>query len=145
MATYTATIFANAPKAVHAGVNSVSGQFNLGTQAATVGDILYLAKIPHGATIVDVVEDHTNGQGAFAVSIGLASGGPGGSATFSCFIANGAVNTVNRRNVAGVPLTVSVSDNDAGRYGVLAAKLESGSLTTNTLINFSVLYRTDQT
>lgn len=144
MATYTSTVFANnQPKGVHAGVNSVSGQINLGSQASSNGDVLFLAKVPHGAKFVSIEVDHTTGATAQALSYGLASGGPAGSATFSCFIASGAQATQLRKTVLGVPADVSVSDNDPNRYGILAAKVESGSATTSLIVNFIFNYRMD--
>lgn len=141
--TYTCTVFNSQPKMVHAGVVSVSGTFNYGTTASTVGDVIFLAKIPHGANFVNLETDHTTGASTQVLSYGLASGGPGGSATYSCFIASGNQATLNRRNVLGVPAQISVSDNDPNRYGIFAAKVESGTTTTSLIINFVLTYRTD--
>ena len=142
-ATYTSTVFLNnQPKAVHAGVNSVSGSV-MATAASTVGDVFFLAKIPHGAKFVDMQVDHTTGATTQALSYGLAVGGPGGTATYSCFIASGAQATILRKTVLGVPADVSVSDAASDRYGILAAKVESGSPTTSLIVNFIFSYRMD--
>lgn len=145
MATYTSTVFANLqPKAVHAGNQSVSGQFSMGGTASSAGDVIFLAKVPHGATIVDVIEDHTTGSTATGVSFGLATGGAaGGGGSISCFIAAGAIATVNRRSVVGLPITVSVSDLDPNRYGIFAASPATGTQTTSLIINFTIIYRMD--
>jgi len=144
MATYTSTVFANnQPKNVHAGVNSVSGQINLGATASSAGDILFLAKVPHGAKFVSIEVDHTTGATTQALSYGLASGGPAGSATFSCFIASGAQATQLCKTVLGVPADVSCSDLDPNRYGILSAKVESGTATTSLIVNFIFNYRMD--
>jgi hypothetical protein len=145
MATYTSTLFAiNQPKAVHAGNQSVSGQIAW-TAASSIGDVAFLCKIPHGATIVDVIEDHTTGATATALKFGLATGHPnaGGGASYSCFIAAGAQATVNRRSVLGLPVQVSVSDLDPNRYGIFTAKMASGTATTSLIVNFTVIYRMD--
>ena len=146
MATYTATMFANTPKAIHIGDNSISGQFKF-PAASSVGDVVFLAKVPHGATIVGIEEDHTTGATAQAVSFGFARGAAsGGGGNASCLIASGAQATVNRGNVLGLPVTVSVSDTDPLRYAELVAKVESGSATTSLIINLRALvYRTDGT
>ena len=142
-ATYTSTVFLNnQPKAVHAGVNSVSGSV-MATAASTVGDVFFLAKIPHGAKFVDMQVDHTTGATTQALSYGLAVGGPGGTATYSCFIASGAQATILRKTVLGVPADISVSDAASDRYGILAAKVESGSPTTSLIVNFIFSYRMD--
>lgn len=144
MATYTSTVFANnQPKAVHAGNSSVSGQFNLGATASSAGDVIFLAKIPHGAKFISIEVDHSTGATAQALSYGLASGGPAGSATFSCFIASGAQAAILRKTVLGVPADVSCSDLDPNRYGILAAKVESGTATTSLIVNFIFNYRMD--
>lgn len=144
MATYTSTVFANNPaKAVHAGVNSVSGNFNLGSTASSNGDIIFLAKIPNGAKFVSIEEDHSTGATTQALSFGYASGGPAGSATFSAFIASGAQATLNRKNVAGIPADCSLSANDPNNYGILACKVESGTATTSLIVNFVFNYRMD--
>lgn len=144
MATYTSTVFANnQPKAVHAGVNSVSGSYSMGATASSNGDIIFLAKIPNGAKFVLIEEDHSTGATAQALSFGYASGGPGGSATFSAFIASGAQATLNRKNVAGIPADCSLSANDPNSYGILAAKVESGTATTSLIVNFVFNYRLD--
>jgi len=142
-ATYTSTVFLNnQPKAVHAGVNSVSGSV-MATAASTVGDVFFLAKIPHGAKFVDMQVDHTTGATTQALSYGLATGGPGGTATYSCFIASGAQATILRKTVLGVPADISVSDGATDRYGILSAKVESGSPTTSLIVNFIFSYRMD--
>src|SRR5690242_10110264 len=103
MATYTASLFANTPKAVHAGVNAISVNYQNGALTASAGDIIFLAKIPHGARIVEVIEDHSTGATAHAVDIGLATGGAaGGGASVSIFIAAGAQATKNRLSVLGI-------------------------------------------
>lgn len=144
MATYTSTTFANnQPKGVHAGNQSVSGQINLGATACSVGDVLFLAKIPNGAMIVDIIVDHTTGATATGVKYGLASGGPAGSATFSGLIATLAIATKGRTSVMGVPPVISISANDPTGYGIFAAKVGSGTMTTSLIVNFTLIYRMD--
>ena len=50
-ATYTCTTFNSLPKYNHTGVQSVSGSV-VATATSTVGDVFFLAKIPHGAKFV---------------------------------------------------------------------------------------------
>lgn len=145
MATYTASLMANTPKAVHAGVNAISVSYNGGANTTSAGDVIWLAKIPHGARILDVIEDHSTGATSSALSLGLATGGAaGGGASLSAFIASGAQATKNRLSVLGIPPLVSVSDADPNRYGILAAKTtEAGTATTSLILNVTVLYSTD--
>ena len=142
-ATYTCTTFNNQPKQVHIGVNSVSGTI-MATATSTVGDVFFLAKIPHGAKFVSIEADHsTSGAATQVLEYGLTTGGPNGSATFSAFIASGNQATINRRNVLGLPADVSVSDLSPDRFGILSARVVSGTTTTSLVVNFVFNYRMD--
>jgi hypothetical protein len=143
MATFTSTTFSSQPKALHAGVVSISGQYNHGATASSAGDVIFLCKIPHGATVIDLIEDHTTGATATGVSFGLAKGHPNTTASISCFIAAGAIATVNRRSVVGSAVTISVTDADTERYGILCASPATGTQTTSLIINWTLVYRTD--
>jgi hypothetical protein len=144
MATYTSTVFSAQPKAFMDGrLNSVGGSITL-PAASSVGDVVFLCRIPHGAQVIDFWEDHTTGATAQGLDFGFAKGGAaGGAASLSALISGGAQATKNRLNVLGRVAAVSVSDNDPQRWGILAAKVASGSATTSLKVNFSVLYRTD--
>lgn len=150
MATFTSTTFANnQPKGVHVGNMSQSGQVvtpNTGTKTSA-GDVTFLCKIPHGAVIVDFFAEHSAAD-TIGIDFGLASGGPAGSATFSCLISGAAKSTFNRRSVLGGTyavggITVSCSDLDPNRYGILSALVASGSQTASATINWMVIYRMD--
>jgi len=142
MATYTASAFNAQPKSLHRGVQAISGTFRLAA-ACSSGDVIFLAKIPHGARFVAIECDHSTGSTALGLSYGLASGGPGGSATHSLYIANGAQATMLRKTVLGNPPDVSCSDLDPNRFGILSAKVDSGTMTTSLVINFNYSYRLD--
>lgn len=144
MATYTSTVFAGyQPKDIEKGVVSVNGSINLGATASSAGDILFLAKIPNGARPLELIVDHTTGATTQVLDYGLSSGGPAGSATSSCFISGGAQASKLRLSVLGLPALVSLSDNDPLSYGILAAKVVSGSATTSLIVNFAFLYSMD--
>src|SRR5882724_4785087 len=125
-------------KAVHIGNMSVSGSAVVPATAIapSVGDIVLLAKIPHGAVVVDFFEDHT-----CADTAGLDFG-------FNTGIVAGAKSTFNRRNVVtagngGQGITISLSDLDQNRFAQLTAKVASGSLTSQVTINWTCIYRLD--
>ena len=146
MATYTCTVFNNQPKAPHTGVQHVGGVISLGATASSAGDIFFLAKLPNGAVPVDFQEWHTIlGSAALAVDLGLARGhSNGGIASLSCYQAAGAVATANRMSLAGAPLSqVSLSASDPTGFGILAAKIASGSMSTSFQLNWSFTYRVD--
>jgi len=145
MATFPSTTFANfQPRFQHEGVTPVVGTANSSDSTQTkpsTGDVVFLCKIPHGAVILDLRVEHS-ALDTVAISYGLASGGPAGSATFSGFVASLAKSTISRMSVLNTSqgYTVSVSDNDPNRYGILSAKFESGSYTNTVTINWQVLY-----
>lgn len=145
MATYSSSVMNGQPRRVHAGVNGVWGTYTFGATATSVGDIMFLAKIPNGARVIDVRCDHSTGATALGVSYGLASGGTtGGGSTYSAFVASGAQAT-NLQAIAGtLPYTISCSDNDPNKYGIFAAKVESGTMTTSLVVNFRVTYQVDE-
>lgn len=145
MATYTCTTFNGQPKAPHTGVQHVHGVISLGATAWSAGDIFFLAKLPNGAVPVDFQEYHTTGATACAVSLGLARGhSNGGIASLSCYAASGAQATANRMSLAGAPLSnVSLSGTDPTGFGILSAKIESGTATTSFQLNWSFSYRVD--
>ncbi len=143
--TFTSTTFANnQPKNVHVGQQSQSGFVVTGSTKPAAGDVIFLCKVPHGAIITDMKEDHSCAD-TIGISFGLATGGPAGAATYSALIASGAKATLNRMSVLNTSggVTVSVSDNDPNRYGIFAAIIESGSLTATCSINWYLEYRVD--
>jgi len=150
VATYTSTVFVNvAPKQVHTGNVTVAGQYNAGATVTSLGDVIFLAKIPHGAKIVDIMVDHSANETACGVDYGLAKGGAAdGAASLSIFVSALAKNTVSRlavtRPPGSGPVTVSVSDTDPVRYGIFGAKPVTGSASTSLMINFSITYRCDE-
>jgi len=155
--TYTCTIAKNqVPKTVQEGDQSVSGFImeagGTNAGASTIGDILILCKIPHGARIVDFWEYHSTGASTQGLQFGLSKGvAAGGGAGLSCFLASSAQNTMNRfsmtnwKAVAGTvgPPTVSVSDTDTSRYANLQAQIVSGTTTTSLKVWFNIIYRMD--
>lgn len=148
-ATYTATTFNNPPKTVHVGNITVAGTYNAGSVVTSLQDIIFLAKIPHGARIVDVMVDTSTGETACTSDFGLAKGWEtGGGASMSCFAAGVAMATVTRlavRRAAGLgPIRVSCSDNDPNRYGIFACKPAGTSASTSYMVNFSITYRCDE-
>lgn len=146
MSTTTCTVFNNQPKAPHTGVQHIGGVVSLGATGSSVGDVFFLAKLPNGAIPVDFAEYHTiTGSTALAIDLGLARGhSNGGISSLSCYIAAGAVATMNRMSLAGAPLSpVSLSASDPTGFGILAAKIVSGSMSASFQLNWSFSYRVD--
>lgn len=149
-ATYTSSVFANlGPKQVHVGNVTVQGQYVGGATVHSLGDVIFLAKIPHGAKIVDIAVDHSTSETALGMDYGLAKGGAAdGAASLSIFASALAKATVGRISVqrpsGSGPVTVSVSDSDPVRFGIFGCKPVSGSASTSFIVNFSITYRCDE-
>lgn len=150
MATYTSTVYANrAVTQGHKGTQTVSGQWT-GTAALTTDDVVFLAKLPHGAIITEFMIDHSATVTTWAADYGLASGAKGGGgASLSSFVAalaNGTIVRKNIQNAAGVDrIQISCSVSDPGRFGIFAAKIGSNaSVTSVPIINFRITYRCDE-
>lgn len=159
--TYTSTTFNATPKSVHVGLVTVSGQFvshgSTSPQVNSLGDVIFLAKIPHGAVVVDFAVDHSTTEGTFGMKYGLASGtAAGGGASLSFYSPSLAKATAKTRWTGGTialtaalaanatdPYRISCSDTDPNRYGIFAAKIATASASTTFIVNFSVTYRND--
>lgn len=146
MSTFTATTYTNGTQArsVHAGVNHVEFQYASGSQSVASGDVIFLAKLPNRARVLDLIEDHSTGATTYGIAFGLATGtNVGGGASFSCFIATCAQATKNRLSVLGLPTTISLSDNDTNNFAILAAKVKTATTTTSLFINGICFYSSD--
>lgn len=132
MATYTATSFLVNPRLVHAGVNAQTFRYTL-SAAASLTDCILLAKVPWGATVVELLESHTTGSTAFALDVGYDS-------SPSAFISAGAQATANRLIHAGVGTQFSGSDDAQPRYSILKATVASGTMTTSLKIAGMIQY-----
>lgn len=150
LATYTSSVFDNVPtKAVHVGNQTVAGNVQW-TAAGSVGDVLFLCKVPHGARIVDFAEYHSSGQTAAVIDFGFNKGiAAGGGANASCLVSGGAIATMNRMSFGASPqgaaTIISLSDLDPVRYAVLIGKAISGTFTITVSVAFSITYRMDET
>ncbi len=149
LATYTSSTYLNNAKFLPTGVQSLSGVARW-TAAGSVGDVLFLCRVPNGAKIVDCYEYHTSGQTAAALSLGFDRGvAAGGAGNASCLISSGAIATMNRMtlaaspNTSNAPVTISVSDLDPLKYVAFVAKAESGTFTTTVAISWCISYRND--
>jgi hypothetical protein len=152
MATLTATAFARAPRAVHAGVNSQSIYFNSGaTVISNSATTVFLTKIPIGATILDVFGEHTINADTCPVDIGIINQqvSSGGTATarfssLSAFISGATKGSRTRASVVNnLPYLVTAADTDVNRYNILAATATPGTAAANLILRYTVLYTMD--
>ena len=149
--TMTSSVFTNMqPKGPHVGVVTVRGTMNFPDATTTkpsVGDIAFLCKVPHGAVITDIRVEHTCAD-TIGLDYGVATGTTiGGSASYSAFVSALAKGTISRMSALNTSagFTISVSDADPNRYGIVSAKIASVSAATATVtIYFTVEYSYDR-
>ena len=146
VATYTSTTYLNAPiKSYHVGNHTVDGQAKW-TAAGTVGDVLFLCKVPHGARIVDFAEYHTNGQTAAGLDFGFDRGiAAGGGGNASVLLTDATLAATNRLSLGAGRIQISLSDTDPKRYAILQATAASGTVTITVVVNWRLTYRMDET
>jgi len=148
--TYTSSAYANGVvKSVEKGINHIGPVKVQWTAAGSVGDVLFLARVPHGAIITAFEEYHSNGETAAVIDFGLNKGvASGGGANASCLISGGAVATMNRMSFAATPAgwlgRVSLSDLDPIRYATVIGKAISGTFTISVSVTFALAYRMDE-
>lgn len=138
MATQTATTYAKDPRAIHAGVTSISGSYtHSGTLDASAVTI-FLCKIPNRATILDLVETHTAGASSCPVDYGIDS-------TLSLLVSQATLGVVNRLSAAvGVGYQISLSDDAVANYSTLKATATLASATTSFVLKFNLTYSMDR-
>lgn len=141
MATYTSTLFVRPAKSVHVGLNNIQVAYTF-TSAASVGDVVWLAKIPNGARVVDFIEDHSSPGTAVAFGLGVARGAPG--ADFSLYASSLSADVKNRHAGEGFPASISLSASDPNDHGILIAQVTDGSMTNSVKISVSFTYRVDE-
>ena len=144
MATTTATAFHEPVKMLHAG--TIVRHINYSYGSISNGDIVLLAKIPHGARVVEVIEDSTALVGSLSHHIGLREGGAaGGGSDDDCFIAAGVKGSINRLNsLVGHGLVVSLSDLATDRWAALIATAQTTTSTGGATLRCTIMYTMDE-
>lgn len=139
--TFTATAYARPGRAVHAGVNSVTVEFDSGgatvSGTASGATTVYMAKIPHGATILDVFGSHNIAADTCPTDVGIGS-------SVSAFISGATKAAITRAAViANIPYRVSVSDDATERFLPLKVTATPGTAAVNLIAKYTVLYTMD--
>lgn len=142
MATYTATSFAskvvtNAPP----GVNAIYATYTAGNQTMSVGDVIFLAKLPPKCKVLEFIEDHTAPSTSLPFDFGLPAAdlGSNSAAAASCIATDLTKNTVNRANKVGkFPIQVDVTATDRD-YSILQALVTGNTGTVSLIMRATVL------
>jgi hypothetical protein len=154
VATYYADTILNQPRAIHGGVNAVTGIASTGAVKSTIGDIMVLAKVPDGAMIIDVIVEHVSGSTTQVFDYGLgypaslASGLPSTltqtGSNASQFATGVAQSTITRSTVPTQALnnvvSCSASTADNLKYACVFATNVSGTTTTSVQVKATVMY-----
>jgi|TARA_R110000744_G_scaffold57087_4_gene120166 hypothetical protein len=139
MATLTSTAAASGvpPRATHVGVNSASWSFNSGaTDVSISATTILMGKIPSGATILDVVQQHSTGAASCPMDIGVD--------TDLDALATAATQAVWSRATAGVPFDVDASGTVTAGFQYVKATVTPASVTASVKVNLTVLYTMDK-
>ncbi len=138
MATLTATAAASgvAPRAVHAGVNSVSVSFNSGSTAISISaTTILMCKIPSGATILDFIQQHSSGAAACPMDTGV-------DTSLAALDAAATTGTMSRATV-GVPYAVDHSKTVTAGYQLVKCTVTPASVTASVKVSLTVIYTMD--
>ncbi len=142
--TLTSTAYSALPKAIHAGVNSVSFDY---VNAAGAGNslsasanatVLLGAKIPTGATILDIIGSHSCGAATLPADIGIDAS----IAKFATAKAQGA-RAICSGNGGNLPFKVSVTENAAAQYRTVTFGLAPGTDTALANVKYTVYFTQD--
>ena len=136
-ATQTATSMANPARSLPTGLISKTISFNSGATSVSGASVVQLCKIPHGATITDLVQYHTTGADSCPVDIGISSDN---ASTFASQSTQAAVS----RATKGIPYRVSKSDDAADQFDILTVTATPGTATASFKIDLTVYYSMDE-
>jgi hypothetical protein len=160
--TYYADTINQPVRGIHAGLQAITGVASTGATASTLGDIVVLCKIPHGAVIVDAIVQHNSpGSVGQTFDYGIAYPtavdsqgrpatitGTGSSASaVATAVGQGTVTRwtkgiANNTGHAASNFVISASDSAADnlRYGCLIATNQSATPTTSVQVVGTVIY-----
>lgn len=137
------------PKQVHVGLNAVAWDFNSGaTKFGTLSDMVFLAKIPNGALITDqdviIGAKKQDGAAYTAGLILLAVEALGTLSQLAVLIPSMTATTAAVVFTSKIPYKLSLSDDRAVKYAVLALNVTTGaSETASVSIQGGIKYLTD--
>lgn len=146
MATITATLAKSfSPvRSVHAGMNGISAKFNTGARvtSASASQVILLCKLPVGATVVDLHENHSSGAASRPLNFGIRDG-RSTSLTAEAIASNVAQAQVNRGGL-NLPYTLSATSGELFKY-VTCSSADEGApdASASVQINYTIFYLID--
>lgn len=150
MSTFTASELTSAVRSVHAGLQAKSSRLDVAV-TGTASSVVYLAKVPHGATIVDFIfyVDDGGADDTWKLGLQLPHAEAGGSNTFTVTESALMTETASTlgptlRPVGGkLPYRVSISDNVAQRWAWIQA-VNTVAISASAAFRFTVVYQMDE-
>jgi hypothetical protein len=138
--TLTATAYSALPKAIHAGVNSVSIDYTSAagvTLCASANATVVLGpKIANGMTILNITGSHSTGSATCPVDIGIDS-------SISKFATQKAQAANATAAVANFPFKVSVTENAPAQYRTITFGATPGTNTAVANFKYTVFFTAD--
>lgn len=143
-ATQSTTLMARPARSLVSGAITESFSYNCGAVTASGATLIQLAKIPAGATVVDVNILASSGAATNPADVGISGTGTTGgvaavAGSASTFASNGTGGALVRAT-KGLPWKVEVSDDATVRFATLTATVTPGTATVSLQIAGTVTY-----
>jgi hypothetical protein len=145
MATFTASQLTSQVKAIHAGVQSKTGDISAVGVTGTASSVFYLAQVPVGATIVDWMLTASTGGANQTVKIGLRLPISDTWTVTESVLASDLSLTggqSHRGTNAKLPYKVSLTNNHHNNFAWVQA-VAAAALSTTASMRFTVYYTMD--
>lgn len=138
MATLTSTAAAatGVVRANETGVTSITATFNDATEISPSATTILMVKVPHGATIIDVIGSVSSGAATCPFDLGI-------QGNLSAFATAGTITSVLRAT-KGIPYDVSVSDDAANQFIYVTATVTPGTATSAVEVKLTCNYTMDR-
>lgn len=138
--TLTSTAYSAIPKAIHAGVNSVSFDYTspAGTTfcASANATVVLGPKIANGMTVLNIIGSHSSGSDSCPVDIGI-------DASLSKFSTQKTQISNAISSVGNFPFKVSVTENAVSQYRVIKFAATPGTNTAVVQFKYTVFFTAD--
>jgi len=136
--TRTASLAMVGPKAVHAGVNAVSGSYTGAGLSASGSGLLLLARIPATCQVIGLLCRISSPATTQTMNFGVRSQD---GTSISASLIGAAVAGSNL--IASRVVPVNLSANTSEKYKYVTASIDTGTVTASMQINYTILYQMD--
>lgn len=132
--TLTASTYSRQPMRVEVGVNAVAGKLQYNGTTVSASHIVFLAKVPNGATIINgyIAGTSSNAQDTWKVGFTGDESALSAAATLSA--------TAQRVSFVKCPVKVSLSDSATNQYVTVYLTHNAGTDTATGSLSFLIEY-----